>query len=126
MDNLSEYIPLILIVGSIIVSVIKGTGKKRQEEMAKTTLPNKKVREITQPDRKVSPGNFSHKQAKTHSQQSSKPVKEKRDTVAKKFSEKVLSISEETEYEPPILDIEDSSTVKKAFIYSEIWNRKEW
>jgi hypothetical protein len=94
--------------------------------MAKTTLPDKKVREITQPDRKVSSGNFSHKQAKPHLQASPKPVREKMDSVAKKFSEKALSISEETEYEPPVLDIEDSSTVKKAFIYSEIWNRKEW
>jgi hypothetical protein len=55
MDNLSEYIPLIIIIGSIVYSIIKGGVKKKLEETAKTTLPGKTSEETVWPENEIPP-----------------------------------------------------------------------
>jgi hypothetical protein len=128
MDNLSDYIPLILIVGSIIFSVIKGAGKKAREEMAKTTLPGKKAGEIRELEEKISSKKvFREETNRQQAKSSSKLVRETpvRAQHTKGIFTKENSFVEETEYGAPVLDIEDSESIKQAFIYSEIWNRKE-
>jgi hypothetical protein len=130
MDKLSEYIPLILIVGSIIVSVVSGASKKAKEETAKTTLPGRKSGEVIPDEREIPSQNVHRKKikkqpVKTATPQPVKEVSESR-IQAKIDSEKKSAIFEEVEYEPPVLDVENPEAIKQAFIYSEIWNRKEY
>lgn len=39
MDKLTDYIPLVIIVISFVVSIVKGSRKKSKENHSKTTLP---------------------------------------------------------------------------------------
>ncbi|MDR0682020.1 MAG: hypothetical protein LBG15_09275 [Dysgonamonadaceae bacterium] len=124
MDNLSDYIPLIIIIGSIIYSVFKGTDKKRQEEMAKTILPGQKSgREVNQPEvfYDVKPVKKENKRKKL--EEIPQPVVSPTKSKIRFESEKMI----EAEYESAelSLNIEDVDEVKKAFIYSEIFNRRE-
>ena len=114
MDKLSDYIPLIIIIGSIVFSVIKGLGKSQREETAKTTLPNRH----SQPEVEIK---TPVKKPKLKTPQPS--------IVAKKPVPAQSSIvsSESREIEAttvPFLDSSDLDEVKKAFIYTEIFNRK--
>jgi predicted ATP-dependent protease len=130
MDNLSDYVPLIIIIGSVIYSIVRGGGKKRREETAKTTLPGKTASEMVRPERKIQQPLFQ-----PQSQPQSKPVKkvqkvQKETSPVKvqspKLSQKESSFLEEEEYESGFLDIKKPENIRQAFIYSEILNRKEY
>ncbi|MDR0866360.1 MAG: hypothetical protein LBO74_15730 [Candidatus Symbiothrix sp.] len=121
MDNLSDYVPLIIIVGSIIYSIVKGTGKKRQEEMSKTTLPGHKPKDITVPD--IQPVKAVKKTKKKAAPPKPEPVVI-RPVVTPAAPVEVLSgFDEQVE---PLLNIEDPDEIKKAFIYTEILRRKAY
>jgi hypothetical protein len=114
--------------------VVKGAGKKNREEIEKTTLPGKRSGEIRQPEQKpaqqkpaqkISSENVFQRKTKPASQPMSKPAQKKANSGTKKIFEQELLLSDDLEVEAPVLDIEDSEAIRKAFIYSEIWNRKE-
>ena len=114
MDKLSDYIPLIIIVGSIVYSIVKGLGKSQKEETAKTTLPKphsqpeiKRKTPIKEPEFKIQ-----------------EPVVV---TKTPSLSQPPVVFSESREAESatvPFLDTNDLDEVKKAFIYTEIFNQK--
>jgi hypothetical protein len=126
MDNISDYIPLLIIIGSVVYSVIKGKGKQRQEEMTKTTLPGRKSgEEVNRSDvfYEVKPektGNTENKKKK--SAMIPQPVASSTKQTIRTEVENVIIENEESE---PVLNIEDMDEVKKAFIYTEIFNRRE-
>ena len=114
MDKLSDYIPLIIIIGSIIFSMIKGSRKKSEEETAKTTLPGHR----NQPERKEKTA-IKKPKIKTHEPTIITPT-----PIS---SESSIVSSEQKDVESthvPFLDSSDINEVKKAFIYTEIFNRK--
>jgi hypothetical protein len=131
MDNLSEYVPLIIIIGSIIYSVIKGGSKKAQQEAAKTTLPGRRAEEPVLTKENVSPKNPVKKQnSPKYNVAASAAKREKGKTLgkmnAKIIPEVEIHLQEEPEYVRPFLDVEDNEEIKRAFIYSEILNRKDY
>jgi hypothetical protein len=128
MDNLSEYVPLIIIIGSIIYSVIKGGRKKAQEETAKTMLPGKTSRETVLTDRRIPSENVVKAQKPPKQNPASAIKKEQRETLGKNtrvMPEKKAFVTEEPEYVKPVLNVDDNEEIKRAFIYSEILNRKD-
>jgi hypothetical protein len=121
MDNLSNYVPLIIIIGSIIYSIVKGTNQKKQEEMAKTTLPGHKPKEITVPE--VRPVKTVKKEKKKVAPPKPEPAVV-RQVVTPPSPVEVLEVIEEQG--EPVLDIGDTDEIKKAFIYTEIFNRRAY
>ncbi|MDR2085632.1 MAG: hypothetical protein LBP72_00485 [Dysgonamonadaceae bacterium] len=121
MDKLSDYIPLIIIIGSIIYSAIKGGSKKKQEEMAKTTLPGKRFDETVRSEK-----NAVKKQTLPKPKVASTEKKEIFHKAAKVIPNVETHLVEEQEYVKPLLDIEDHEEVRRAFIYAEILNRKNY
>jgi hypothetical protein len=130
MDNLSEYVPLIIIIGSIIYSVVKGGMKKAREETAKTTLPGRTSNETVVRERNIPPKNATkaQKPPKSASVSASVIKKEPRETLFgnrnAKTPERKASMPEEPEDVKPVLDVDDNEEIRKAFIYAEILNRK--
>ena len=129
MDNLSEYIPLILILGSIIYSIAKGSSKKGKEETAKTTLPGKTARDVNQKEIRSPQKKKPKKEAVVPMQ--SKPIKKDLKKVTQKSMVSVPIIEDVHQEENnqdtiPFLDTHDREEIKQAFIYSEILNRKEY
>jgi hypothetical protein len=129
MDNLSEYVPLIIIIGSIIYSVVKGGMKKAQEETAKTTLPGRTSRETVLKERRIPSENAVKTQKPPKHDSASAVKKEQRETLgkvkAKVMPETTMLVTEEPGYVKPVLDVDDTEEIKRAFIYSEILNRKD-
>jgi hypothetical protein len=110
MNNWTEYIILIAILGGIVLSAVRG-GRKRAEETAKTTLPGRKSGEVklTQKKAPKKESPVSHLKTPTQHPSSSNSVE-------------MPPVFEESEN--PVLDIENQEEIKRAFIYSEILNRK--
>jgi hypothetical protein len=124
MNNLSDYIPLVIIIGSIIYSVFKETGKRRREETAKTTLPGQKSgKEINRPEVFYNVEPAKNENRKKEAEVIPRPVVPSIKSKIRPESEKMI----EVEHDSPEfgLNIEDVDEVKKAFIYSEIFNRRE-
>lgn len=132
MENISEYIPLLIIVGSIILSAITGSKKKKKEVSHETRIPGippaetqkhpvesragSKIKKEIQPD-------IKH----TSAQNKSIPVFKTSPSHIKPSSNKdnvLLESDEETSQ--VFIDVSDLDEVKKAIIYSEIFTRKEY
>jgi hypothetical protein len=127
MDNLSEYVPLIIIIGSIVYSVVKGGMKKAKEETAKTILPGRTSGETELREKNISPKNAVKTQKPLKPNSASAIKKEQRETLGNRnaqMSERKASMPEEPEYVKPALDVDDNEEIRRAFIYSEILNRK--
>ena len=130
MDNLSDFIPLILILGSVIYSIAKGAGKKESEETAKTTLPGKTAKDVKPKGTKLPQKKKTKKEAVVSTQ--TKPIKNDQRKSIQNSSVAPISVSEDIPYEEqnqetiPFLDTHDREEIKQAFIYSEILNRKEY
>jgi hypothetical protein len=133
MEKLSEYLPLLIIVGSIIYSVIRGASRKKAEELSKTTLPgHTSGEEIYFPETSDQEIFFLEmiKQAESVKEEEKKskvniiqtPVyQQKINTSPKKTVQ-----SEPEEPETEWLKLENIDEVKKAVIYTEIFGRKEY
>jgi hypothetical protein len=126
MDNLSDYVPLIIIIGSIIYSIVKGTNKKKEEELSKTTLPGRKIpvevstppmNPVVRPVKKEKKKTFFPKQEPAIVHQAAAPFIRNTEPV------ELEVIEEQGE---PILDIEDTGEIQKAVIYAEIFNRRNY
>ncbi|MDR2806016.1 MAG: hypothetical protein LBB85_10365 [Dysgonamonadaceae bacterium] len=116
MNTLSEFLPLIFIAAFIILSVRRGMNQKKQEEMSKTTLPGRKSGAVIPVQETVS----SPVQANPGKKITPKPVRTS--------SQSVLAGEKEPEEEiiESVLNIEDPEDIKKAVIYTEIFNRKAY
>jgi hypothetical protein len=120
MDNVSDYIPLLIIIGSVIYSVVKGVSKQKQEETAKTTLPGRKSEtKVNRPDTLYEVKQENKKKKPAVIPQSVIP------SAKQALRAEVESVMIENEESEPILNIDDMDEVKKAFIYTEIFNRRE-
>ena len=133
MDKLSEYLPLLIIVGSIIYSVVRGSSRKKAEELSKTTLPGhtggKEIyfpetseQEIFFPEiiEQVPPVRKEQKKSKVNI--APPPVYQQTTNDPPK---KTLP-SEPEEPETEWIKLENIDEVKKAIIYAEIFSRKEY
>jgi hypothetical protein len=126
MDKLSDYIPLAIILVSVVLSLL-GKGKKNVvrhetmlpgktpdeswfEEEEISPEPEKKVYKEVVPKRIVATTNTSSNFQKSH---------------AKQIMEQQASVPEvEEEVSAPFLDTFDMDEIKKAIIYTEIFNRE--
>ena len=131
MDRLSEYIPFLLAIGFIILSITKGKkGKAKEEDTARTTLPGRKAGEEIRP---VVP-NFP-KSTEAMKVNSSQPAKIEYPTSPKitQPSKPVISntpfifeFEESDSDSSSLLNINDPEKIKQAIIYSEIINKKDF
>ena len=122
MNKLSDYIPLIVILVSLIISVV-GKKKKQDNRGQETTLPGKKPGELIDMERTP----------QTLATPSRKIVedKPKKQIIPNAIKEEIQSFalvnavidSEEEDYSPFTFEEED---LRNAIIYAEIINRKEW
>jgi hypothetical protein len=117
MNNLSEYIPLLFILLFIIISIKKGAGKK-QEEMAKTMMPGHKSGEIIDVPEYVPVKKTKEKI------QAPKPVHQPMAIPVEQM--KPIEIENSNEFGEAVLNVEDVEDIKKAVIYTEIFNRKDY
>jgi hypothetical protein len=130
MENLSEYIPLIIIIGSIIYSVLRGAGKKNEEKTVQTTLPSYEpakpieVPEIFPQENPFYQMKEKDKKVKTRKIELNPEVQ--RSVVPSSPSSHSILEQEIEKSERIVLDVADVDEVRKAFIYSEILNRKEY
>ena len=121
--SLSEYLlPLLFVVFFVVISLRKGM-KKKQEEMAKATLPgHNSMEEVAM--REPLPAPSVQKTGKKPQQSVPKPVKPAID-VPVEPSVPIAKDVEEDSFEP-VLNIEDTDDIKKAVIYTEIFKRKDY
>ena len=124
MNALSEYLfPLIFVVAIVVISLRRGMDKKREEEMAKTMLPGRKSGEVMsmwQP----APASPVQKTTKKSQQPVSKRLRQPADAPVE-ISTPMVKDNEEVFFEP-VLNIDDVDDIKKAVVYAEIFNRKEY
>lgn len=137
MDNLSEYLPLIVIIGSIVYSMIRGATRRNQDdEQAASQAPTKKVKETQSTVKET------YRSEKMTREALVRPKMEREDmTISSSerthrshiqqhvVAESSLAVEEIEEEElpqvAPIVDLSNPDEVKKAIIYAEIFNRKE-
>lgn len=119
--EISDLIPLVVIVGSIIYSIITNTGKKKQTE--KTMLPGKI--DIESPkvlnDENYKNPIFEKKEIQKETKKAPTQIKKK--NIPKETTSLPI---EDNESENFSFAFDDTEEVKKAIIYSEIFNKKEW
>ncbi|MDR3341060.1 MAG: hypothetical protein LBT25_13420 [Candidatus Symbiothrix sp.] len=126
MDKLSDYLPLIIIIISILFSLLK--RKKKKEYGHETTLPGKMPGEpipvapnIFDATRRVYQASVYDKPVekqvigKTHQSHQKNQIQPSEDTFI-----------QEVEEEPnePYLDISNIEELKRAVVYTEIFNQK--
>ncbi|MDH8702183.1 hypothetical protein M2138_001543 [Dysgonomonadaceae bacterium PH5-43] len=124
--NEGDLITLILIVGSIVYSIIKGVVKsKPAEDLSKTTLPG--VKEVDKPmvfdvydeiEEQEEPIKISSRESKLE-----RAVTQRTKTT--KSSPNTNILEEDTDTQSSIIDLGDIDELKKGIIYAEILNRKE-
>ncbi|MDR2621094.1 MAG: hypothetical protein LBC48_00760 [Dysgonamonadaceae bacterium] len=116
MDKLSEYIPLLIIIASVIISLI---GKKKRP-VKEILFPEEVFPEIEQPPLVHEP---------IPEKKIVKPVSQKIHIPEKKqhpVYKKNVDNNDIDEYESTNIDLSDPEEMKKAIIYSEIFNRKDF
>jgi len=124
MDKLSEYIPLLIILVSFIVTIV-GKKKKTAKVTQETTLPGKGAGEYMDEKKVIIPMTGSYQ--KITEVKSSKQVFQRHELQPGK---EILSFSSEPIVIEP--EVEESSfhfeeeDVVKAIIYAEIINKKEY
>ena len=124
MNALSEYLlPLIFVIAIVVISLRKGVDKKKQEEMAKTTLPGRQSGEVIS-RWEPAPAPQVQKAAKKPQQPVSKRLRQLAGFPGEP-STPIAKDNEEVLFEP-VLDIENTEDIKKAVIYTEIFKRNDY
>jgi len=128
MEKLSEYIPIIIILVTVIFSII-GKKKKPNTVTHETTLPDTEAGEfIDIEDLKRTITGLDQKfiREKTKSPSLNKPGSRKEKEVIPSYSSEIttLETNEEKGNSPFLFEEEDD--VKKAIIYAEIINKREY
>ena len=125
MEALSEYLlPLIFVVAIVVISLRKGMDKKKEEEMAKTMLPGRKSGEVIAVSKVVPVPSVQKmtRKLRTPIPQTLEPTED----FLKKSAVSMPKDHHEEDAPEPVLNIEDVDDIKKAVIYTEIFNRKEF
>lgn len=126
MENLSEYIPLLIILVSIIFTVI-GKKKKQGRITQETTLPGQTTGEFI--DESNSPQPFTDFfqnfiEEKPNKETHNKPeIKQVKRTVPFSSAPEIFE-SEEEENSP--FSFKEEDDVMRAIVYSEIIKKKEY
>jgi len=124
MDKLSEYIPLLIILVSLIFSII-GKKKKQDKVTQQTTLPGipagEFVDEINLPPSYLKTAEKKQKKQTFHTPEITKK-KENEQTFFPDYEN--LESKEENEHSA--FSFENEEDVRRAVIYAEIINRKEY
>jgi hypothetical protein len=127
MDKLSEYVPLLIILASIILSFARKGKKKRIET---TALPNREDEYSPKTYSWDEPEKVQEKpvEVKQVQKKSIIPTPNRHVVTAKQgnvFSQKSTpSFDWDEEPNDSYIDISDMDEVKKAIVYSEIFSRK--
>jgi hypothetical protein len=121
MDKLSEYIPLLIIIVSVIISIVR----KKKQPAEEIMLP-KEVFPVPQPP-------FFEKFEKPIPEKKiAKPVApkvqmpEKKQHAVYERSVEVQDDQDNNEYEGNNIDLSAPEEMKKAIIYSEIFSRRDF
>ncbi|MDR1369543.1 MAG: hypothetical protein LBJ72_05380 [Dysgonamonadaceae bacterium] len=130
MDKLSDFVPLLIIIGSVIVSIVQSSNKKKaDQDMKKTSLPqgipmekpmNKPV--VNLPKMKSSAVLPTPEKTKPAFSSFNPEVKRSVSSVPAKN----LLDSEIADEPGFVFDTTNADELKRAVIYSEIFNRKEY
>jgi hypothetical protein len=132
MSSISDYIPAAVIIISIIASVIKNIEKKARKETVKTASPEREDTYPQQQERKTFQQNSRNvKPIQKESVTGVKPEKQKETQILIEKPEHITSQKEIFSMESPeqatiSIEFENSEEVRRAIIYSEIFNRKEY
>jgi hypothetical protein len=125
MDKLSDYLPLIIFIIAIVVSIAGGNKKKVTHE---TTIPGRKQVENRPDNRPVekprSKPKLSEKpvmQPATHT-----PFIPQQSKIKPEHEQQAFIIEVEEENSTPFLNLSDMDEVKKALIYTEVFKKKEY
>lgn len=128
--NIYDLVPLLIIVGSIIYSIMKSTKSTDKEK--EKTLPEDEYWNLPQEE----PAKIEEVVINPMIQTERKEQKKKKKVISHSFHiprEKTqlhtspnIKVDEEIESMPPVFNIQDTDELKKAFIYSEILNRKDF
>jgi hypothetical protein len=121
MNSLSEYIPLLVILGFIVVSIRKGVVKAKQEEMSKTTLPGRRSgEEISIPEV------LSVKKAKAKMKTTQTEPTVMRSSLVVPVETPAPEEEDLNASDALFIHPEEVEELQKAVIYTEILNRKEY
>jgi hypothetical protein len=128
MEKLSEFIPLILLI-VWIVSSIKGS-KKKKTATYETTLPGKEPGEVKPVVPNTPEIRWDIYQEPVYGKQPKKqPVTKPNPPIQKEKilpKEEIILPEVEANYGESFFDIYDTDEVKKAIVYAEIFNKKEY
>ena len=119
--EISDIIPLIVIVGSIIYSVVSNINKKTKEQTAKTTLPGKTDVEFPEFFDDENYRDVFFEKEEIQEETIKTPIQPKKKNTLPKTDSIFI---EDDESENFSFDFNDEDEMKKAIIYSEIFNRK--
>ena len=127
MDKLSEYIPIVIILISVVFSIL-GKKKKPGNVTQETTLPGETAGDWL--DEKKLPQAEIGSNRKFGEERTKKQVFNKRESVKKNepvpsFSLDPISLETEEEGMNPPFSFEEED-VRQAIIYAEIINRREY
>jgi hypothetical protein len=118
MDNVSEYLPLLIIIASALISFLRKPKRPAKKFTASEEIPEPETRKPDSiPEKPVT--------VKTPlTTTSSKPRPFQKQVPA--GYKKTIETPEIEEYETPTIDLTDTEEIKKAIIYSEIFNREDF
>ena len=128
MDKLSEYIPIIIILFSVVFSII-GKKKKQGSATQETTLPGKKAERGV--DKREVDRTVSSQNRRIVSEKTKKPVfigsgiSNIKESISP-FSSEIVNLEIKDEIEDSFISFEDEDDVKRAVIYAEILGKKEY
>jgi len=126
MDNLSDLLPIVIILGSFVFSIVQASRKKKQQSSQETVSPEA-YRQEESPERSFE----MPSQTPPSKKRSKKRITEIDHNPEVKRT--VLAPAEATFLEEPeeesaefTLDLSDTEDWKRAIVYSEILNRKTY
>ncbi|GHT53379.1 hypothetical protein FACS189446_0630 [Bacteroidia bacterium] len=126
MDKLSEYIPLLIIIVSVVISLVR----KSKQPVKESALPKEVFPQIPAFEEPVYEKPAPEKRVGAPVAPKPKMMTpEKKQFVAKKEPvsyKKTAEMPEIEAYESAAINLSDPEELKKAVIYSEIFNRKDF
>ena len=126
MNKLSDYLPFLIIVVSLIVSIV-GKKKKAETITQKTTLPGKTLEEQVEKTKPQRPSTGLYPEiaeVKAKKPEVRNP-EIKRENAVSSFSPAPVTLESEEEG-TSLFNFEDEEDAKKLIIYTEIINKKEY
>lgn len=128
MENIEKYIPLLIIVASFIVSIVKNVKKASAGKGASAPAPvprqgKAKPKKAARPQRPVM--QVPKERAKAYSPEDVEPVFSSLPYTPESIEEEEVLLSGTESAKPAItVNLQDADEAQRAFIYSEILARK--